>query len=136
MYVLKVYSLLPKQIVVGKSTSTPYICVIYAVIQIHSSPILSRRPLVTQRQPDVEMFFNFIIMSPHLTLTAAIMIRDSINQGCHPYRITLVNATIVYLGSFLLFIWNFVFVLLERWRWINLTLLIIIMNNSSVCRAL
>lgn len=88
-----------------------YISIIYAVIQIHSSPILSRRPLVTQKQPDVGMFFNFIIMSPHLTLTVAIMIRDSINQGCHPYRITWLNATIVYFPKlFLLFMWNFVFV--------------------------
>lgn len=35
---------------------------------------------------DVEMFSNFIIMSPHLPLTSPIMIRDSINQKCHPLQ--------------------------------------------------
>lgn len=33
---------------------------------------------------DVEIFPNIIIMRPRLPLTAAIMIRDSINQECRP----------------------------------------------------
>ncbi|KAJ3664591.1 hypothetical protein Zmor_000147 [Zophobas morio] len=40
-----------------------------------------------QRRTALEkMFSNFIIMSSHLPLTADIMIRDSINQKCHPRK--------------------------------------------------